>query len=117
LREHFAVDADVSFFQATNQTAVAHAIHACSCIDSCNPQTTEVALATTTIAVGVAKRLHDPLVCGAELGAIAAAEAASKPQDFIAALAGDVASLNASHTGKKLDQVKRTVGVSVSAQA
>jgi hypothetical protein len=117
LRQHLAVNADVCFFQATHETAIAHSVDASCSINPCNPQPTEVALAATAVAVGIAKGLHHPLVCGAELGAIATAEAAGKPQDFIAALTGNITSLNAGHTGKGLDQVERTVGESVSAQA
>jgi len=97
LGKHFAVDPHIGFLEATDQAAVAHAIEASGGIDPGDPETTEIALATTTVAVGVAEGLHHPLIRGAEEGAVAAAETAGKAKDLVAALAGDVASFDASH--------------------
>ena len=66
-------------------------------VDAGNPETTEIALAPATIAVGVAQRLHHPLVSGAEEAAVAALEAPGEAQDLVAAFAGDVAPLDAGH--------------------
>ena len=97
LCQHFAVDAHISLFEATDQTAVAHTVHASCGIDPGNPQTAEVALAPAPIAVGVAQSLHDPLIGGAEEGSVTALEATSQTENLVATLTGDVASFNACH--------------------
>ena len=97
LGQHFAVQAHISFFEATDQTAVAHSIQASCSIDSRNPQTTEITLAPAPVAVSVAESLHHPLVGGPEQGSVAALEAASQAENFVATLTGDVASFDACH--------------------
>ena len=83
--------------ETAHQTAVAHTIQAGCGVDAGNPEATEIALATTTIAVGVAEGFHHPLVCCTEQGSVATTEATGQPQDFVAAFTGDVASLDAGH--------------------
>ena len=97
LCQHFAVDSHISFFETTDQTAVAHTVHASCGIDPGNPQTAEVALAPAAVAVGIAQSLHDPLIGGAEEGSVTALEATSQTENLVATLTGDVASFNACH--------------------
>merc|ERR1711943_112077 len=100
LSKHLAVQAYMGFFETAHQTAIAHTIQAGSGVDASNPEATEIALTTTTIAVGVAEGFHHPLVCCTEQGSVATTEATGQPQDLVAAFTGDVASLDAGHEGR-----------------
>ncbi len=53
LREHFAIQFDIGLFQSIDEFAVSQAAHATGRIDTCNPQTPEIAFANATIPVRI----------------------------------------------------------------
>jgi hypothetical protein len=63
LRENLAVKPDLGFFQSVHEAAVRKTVYAGCCIDSSNPESTEIALLNLAVAEGVIQSTVDRL-CG-----------------------------------------------------
>ena len=61
--EHLAVDLDTSLGEFAHQDTVTHALQASGSIDTLNPQTAEIALLVTTVAVGIGQTLLPGILC------------------------------------------------------
>ena len=61
--EDFAVDLDVVLFHAIYELAVTEAVFACGIVDAGDPESAQVALAITTVTVGITQGLDDSLFC------------------------------------------------------
>jgi hypothetical protein len=66
IREHFAVYLDLSQIQTIDQAAIGQSVQTSSRIDARDPQCAELALALTTIPVGVLAGLDNGLLGGLE---------------------------------------------------
>ena len=55
--QHLAVDLDVCLVEFAYELRVAHTLHACSSVDTLNPQRAEVALLLTTVGESIGETL------------------------------------------------------------
>src|SRR5207248_412318 len=62
LGKNLAIDLDVGSMNSVHQLAVAHAMHTCSRVDTCNPQAAHITLAITAVAIHIGHRAHDRLM-------------------------------------------------------
>ena len=82
-RQHFAVNLDTSFGQASDESAVGQAILTSCCVDTNDPELTEFSLLGSTVSSSVVESLHNQFVCFSELGVTSASVALSQFQNFL----------------------------------
>src|SRR6056300_1246904 len=83
ISQYFTVDLNVSLFQTSDQTAVREAVNAACCVDTRNPQSTELTLTLTTVAVSVLTCFDDSLFGNSEYTATSAVVTFSLFQYFL----------------------------------
>jgi hypothetical protein len=59
IRKYFPVELHVGVSEASDQLRVGSPVQSCACVDACNPQPPELALALSAISIGKQQRAVD----------------------------------------------------------
>ncbi len=86
--EDFAVDFDTALVDESHELGIAQVVHACSGVDTLNPQSTEVALFVLAVAVSVGKTFFPGILGNGPHIAAATEIATGEFENFFTAFAG-----------------------------
>src|SRR5256885_7651738 len=63
LGKNLAIYLDIGSMNSVHQLTIAHTMHTCSRVDTCNPQAAHITLAITAVAIHISHLAHDRLMC------------------------------------------------------